>query len=79
MLIDEFLTDGVDKENSFQYTNYSNKYVVIDGIKELLLSSETEIIVKIKKGELSVKGNNLLIKELSKDQIFISGEIISIT
>lgn len=79
MLIDEFLTDGMDKEHRFEYTNYNNKYVIITGIKDLLSSSDNEVIVKIKRGELSVKGNNLIIRELSKDKIYVSGEIISIT
>lgn len=79
MLIDEFLTDGLDKSHSFQYTNYNNKNLVVEGIKDLLLSSDNEIIIKISKGEIAVKGEQLKIKELSKTIIWISGKINLIT
>ena len=79
MLIDDFLTDGLDKSADYQYTNYANRYIIIENIKGLLSSAENEIIVKVKGGELSVKGETLVIKELGKSIICISGKIVSVS
>lgn len=79
MLIDEFLTDGYDKQHSFQYTNYNNRVLVLEGMKNLLICTDKEIVIKLKQGELSIKGSCLKIKEMNKSLISISGKIESIT
>ena len=79
MLIDEFLTDGLDKKKGFQYTNYNNRYLIIENIRDLLIASEKEIIIKLQQGEMSVIGDELEIKELGKRIICISGKIKSIS
>ena len=77
VLIDEFLTDGI-KTGDFKYINYGNKCVVIEGVRSLIKSSEESVILKLKKGELEVKGNCLFIKELNKNSVCIMGEIASV-
>ena len=78
MFIDEFLTDGFKKDGGFQYTNYNGKCIVVEGIKDLLLSTTELVVVKLAKGELQVKGKNLLIKELSKSVVCVCGTVESI-
>ena len=79
MLIEEFLTDGLEDKNGFKYTNYNNKIVVIENIKNLISCFQEEIIIKLKQGEIKVVGQNLKIKELGKTTICISGKIDLIT
>ena len=79
MLIEEFLTDKLEDKNGFKYTNYNNKVVVIENIKNLLSCSQEEIIIKLKQGEINIKGKELKIKELGKTVICISGKINFIT
>ncbi|MBQ7307199.1 MAG: YabP/YqfC family sporulation protein [Clostridia bacterium] len=79
MLIEEFLTDGLEKKNGFKYTNYNNEVLVIENIKNLIYCYKEEIVIKLKQGEIKIEGKNLKIKELGKTTICISGEIDSIT
>ena len=77
MLIDDFLNDGI-KTGSFQYTNYSNKFLIVEGIKDLVVLTNENVVLKLKVGEMEVKGNNLQIKELGKNVICIKGKILSV-
>lgn len=78
MIIEEFLTDGKVKNMSFIYTNYGNNTLSVEGIKDLISSTDECIILKMKKGEINVKGKNLIVSELGKNTIVICGNIISI-
>ena len=59
-------------------TCYSNKIVIIEGQKGIYDFGSEEIKVKGKKGLISVKGNNLKIEEIGKEQIIVRGNIFSV-
>lgn len=78
MIIEEFLTNGKTDRIDYIYTNFGGNTIKIEGIKDLLQLNSDCISVKLKKGELNIKGENLSIEELGKSTITICGKIISI-
>ena len=65
-------------ETSYRYQNYGGKLLVVQGHKDILLMTGEQIVLKLKKGDLSIKGNNLGVDELSPNSIIIKGSIINI-
>ena len=65
-------------ETSYRYQNYGGKMLVIEGHKDILLMTDENIVLKLKKGDLSIKGNNLFVSELGQNSIIIKGNIIDI-
>lgn len=62
----------------YKYVNLGGKLLYVQGYKDILSFSETEVILKLKQGELKVKGKNLNIKELNLNSIVIEGKIVLI-
>ena len=62
----------------YRYTNYGGKLVVVQGYKDILFYDENNITLKLKKGEISVLGTNLKIKDYTSNFVVIIGEIITI-
>ena len=79
MLIEEFLSDGMERERGFQLTNYNGNSLLVEGFRDLLFLGEENIILKLTKGELNIIGANLKVRELGKTSIFVVGKIFSVT
>ena len=60
----------------YKYGNLGGKFLYVQGYKDILSFSETEVILKLKQSELKVKGKNLNIKELNLNSIVIEGKIV---
>lgn len=63
---------------TYRYINYGGEYLVLQGYKDVLCFNEEEIIVKLKSGEMSVKGRSLSIHEITENTIVIKGRIFSV-
>jgi len=82
--INEFFNDvnvstkSAVKNSSFKYVNFNGEVFYIQNFKDIISFSSEEIILKLFSGEISVVGENLSIKELSKKFICISGKILKV-
>ncbi len=64
-----------DAVGSFNLVNISNKIVYIEGQKQILKISSEQIIVKVKNGEISITGQDLVIKRITNTTLTIIGKI----
>ena len=62
----------------YRYTNYGGKLVVVQGYKDILFYDENNITLKLKKGEISVLGTNLKIKDYTSNFVSIVGLISAV-
>ena len=82
--INEFLNDlNIETKSktigkNFKYVNFNGEVFYIQNFKDIISFSSEEIILKLFSGEISVVGENLSIKELSKKFICISGKILKV-
>ena len=53
-------------------------FTVISGHKGLSRLSSEEIVVRLKKGCVSIKGSSMKVAKASPDEIYLSGEISSV-
>ncbi len=65
---------GEIKQN-YNIVNMSGKLVYIEGHRGLSLLSKTKICLKIRKGNIKVEGQDLIMKELFEECVKISGKI----
>lgn len=68
-------TNKAVKRNSFKYVCFNGEIFYAQNFKDIIIFSESEVIIKLFNGELSVMGKNLKIVELSKKFICIKGNI----
>jgi sporulation protein YqfC len=61
--------------SDYKYVNLSGKVIYVQGYKDVLTFSQTNIILKLKSGELNITGENLNIKDLNLNSIVIEGVI----
>ncbi len=54
-------------------TLFSGKAVHVEGHRGITLFSDNEIILKKRKGVVSILGNNLTITELGESDVYVSG------
>ena len=64
--------------NQFNVVNVSGKIAYVEGHKGLSLLSKEKVKLKLKKGEISIEGENLVLRELYDECVKISGKIIKI-
>ena len=64
--------------NDFSFTVYGDRGVHVEGHKGLIKMGDSEIIFAYKKRTVTIKGRDLLIKELSSTDGYVSGVIESI-
>jgi sporulation protein YqfC len=57
----------------------SKKAGYFENVLAIISYTDTEVVLKLKKGSLNVLGSNLFIKSYNKGDICIGGEIISVT
>ena len=72
---------GVNPENLIggnKITLYDGKGIFIEGHNGIFSYEPNQIIVKLKKENLSVEGKGLKIIEINKDELYIVGKIIKI-
>lgn len=77
----EFVDELKELKNilvDFRYTNYGGKTVVVQGYKDILFFDETNIILKLKQGEISISGTNLKLKDYTNNSVIIIGNIVAI-
>lgn len=61
--------------NTYKIVNVGGNLIYVEEVKGLLILSDTIISLKLKKGYLEVKGNNLKIKDLTNTTAVIQGKI----
>ena len=74
-----FINDFVKKLNlkdDFKYVCIDNSFVCVQGFTGVLKIDQINIILKNKHGEFAIYGENLVIKELSQEEIIIVGNIL---
>lgn len=59
------------------YIAVYEKNIYIFKYIELLKISSEEVIIKMDKFKINIKGSNLFIKKLLKEEILISGEVLN--
>lgn len=64
--------------DTFRFINFSNKAIYVEGYASLLLVSEEEIKIKLKKGMLYMSGSNLKLKDMMMYSIMVVGDIKTI-
>ena len=64
-----------DFEGGYNIVNLNGKAIYIEGQKGLISLSDAQIMVKVKEKIISVIGNDLKLKEITKETISIIGEI----
>lgn len=72
-----FLNEDVLPVN-FRYTVCSKKCGYFENVLSIISYTDKEVVLKLKKGSLTVVGNNLFIKSYNKGDICIGGEILSV-
>ena len=65
----------VEGINSFNLINMSNKLLYVEGQKGVLFVGEDVISFKVKKGAVSVYGENLKLRRITKTTLAIVGNI----
>ncbi|MBE5735040.1 MAG: hypothetical protein E7361_01130 [Clostridiales bacterium] len=68
--------DDINKVTSF--TAIGGKAIVINNYKKILTYSKDRIVLKLSNDELVVEGRELSIRQLSKSDISLSGNIVHI-
>lgn len=77
----EFINDIKElKEQTlgYRYTNYDGKVAIIQGYKDILFFDETSVVLKLKSGELTISGQDLVVNEYTTNSIKVCGKINSI-
>ena len=77
----DFFVDlfGEVKKSSFRYQVDSGKKIAIQGYKNILIISDTKIVIKLFIGELVVEGKNLKVKEMETNTIIVVGKISKVS
>lgn len=71
-------TNKALRKNSFKYVCFNGEIFYIQNFKDIITFSESEVIIKLFNGEISVSGENLKLEELSKKFICIKGRILKV-
>ncbi|MEG2084317.1 MAG: YabP/YqfC family sporulation protein [Clostridia bacterium] len=68
------------KKNLLGYTItiFSGKGIIVEGYKKIVAYKEDKIVLKLKIGNIFICGNCLNIAKLTKNEVLILGEIISV-
>lgn len=77
----EFIEDIKELKNKtlgYSYANYDGKVAIIQGYKDILFFDENSVILKLKSGELTITGEQLVVKEYTTNFIKICGNILQI-
>ncbi len=75
---DEIVSDfglEVDFVNSFNLINMSNRLVYVEGQKGIVLISDDAISFRVKKGIVTICGQNLRIKRITNTTLTLVGNI----
>jgi len=64
--------------NGFRLINFSNKTVYIEGFTSILNFTDSEIVIKLKKGVSKITGSKLKIKHMNLESIIVVGDILSV-
>ncbi|MDR0850525.1 MAG: YabP/YqfC family sporulation protein [Christensenellaceae bacterium] len=65
------LSDG------YRIVNFNSKAMYVEGMQSILSFSQTQIMMKLKKGAIKIAGEKLVIKELMHGSALITGNILS--
>ncbi len=61
--------------DTYRYYNLGGKVVYIENFVRVNTFSQTEIVLKLKKGLIKVSGDGLIIEELNQSSLVIKGVI----
>lgn len=64
-------------ENEFKITILSNKINILN-YEDIVSFESQKVIIKYTKGEIVIKGNNLVVSKLISDEVLITGVIKNI-
>ena len=70
-----FIPDGI---NSFNVVFVDGKLLYIEGHKGILKLQNDIIVLKVRKAVLTIKGQDMFLKDLKKDSVTIKGNILSV-
>lgn len=78
---DIILKLGLDINDSIgghKITIIDSKGVLIEGHRGLLDYTKNHVLIRLKKGNITVNGDNLSIIELNEDELYIKGKIFNV-
>ena len=64
--------------SNYKYINVGGKLVCIQNYTKIISYSKEKIVLKSKRTVLNIEGENLIIKELEKSNLIVSGKITNI-
>ena len=64
--------------SSYRYVNMGGAALYVQGHKGIILFDTAKIVLRVAKARLEILGSNLKIKQLSSDDIMITGEVLSV-
>lgn len=73
--INDFIKN-LNLKNDFKYVCIDNNFICVQGFSNILKIDTNNIVLKNKNGEFNIVGENLVIKELSKEELIVVGKII---
>lgn len=76
--VHEIINAAMDNCLDYKVTIIGSCAVVCEGFKSIVSFSDSEIIIRIAKINIVISGKNMLIKELSKGYLHVSGVIDSV-
>ncbi|MBQ9276626.1 MAG: YabP/YqfC family sporulation protein [Clostridia bacterium] len=62
----------------YTLTLLGGECAVVSGVKTIILSSQTEIKLRVKGGILRIAGNGLSIRQMGGADMYLSGEVESV-
>lgn len=75
----DFINEFGEVKNNisgYRYQNYGGEIIIVQGYKDILFFDENSVILKLKTGELQVRGDNLKVNQFSPNSIVIKGKIV---
>lgn len=67
--------DAAKLATGYQIINYNGEAVYVEGFKRVAVISDTEIILELKKGKITLKGSDLKITLLESTSVIVKGKI----
>ncbi len=63
--------------SSYRYINIAGRLVCVQNYTKIISYSTEKIVLKAKKSILNIEGESLMIKELEKNNIIVTGKILN--
>ena len=77
--ITKMISGDTNLTTNYKYVNLDGKHLYVEGIKGISQMGQKEIVFMLNKKQITIKGDDLLIKYFDKSTALIDGRIITVT